>query len=63
MRALAVGAAVTGRREHVRHAAPLDPHATDGLDPERIAAPVDEPHDPRAARLSESLFSWRACLS
>lgn len=39
---LVVGAALTGRREHVYHAALLDPHTAGELDPEEIVALVDE---------------------
>jgi alpha-galactosidase len=39
---LAVEAAVTGRREHVYHAAMLDPHTAAELDLDQIWALVDE---------------------
>lgn len=39
---LTVEAALTGRRDHVIQAAMLDPHTSAELDPERIAAMVDD---------------------
>jgi alpha-galactosidase len=39
---LAVEAAVTGKREHVYHAAMLDPHTAAELDLDQIWALVDE---------------------
>ncbi|MCQ8239537.1 alpha-glucosidase/alpha-galactosidase [Acetobacteraceae bacterium KSS12] len=39
---LAVEAALTGRREHVYHAALLDPHTAAELDPDQIHALVDD---------------------
>ena len=57
VQALAVEAALTGRREHVHHAALLDPHTAAELDPEQIAALVDELLDAHRPWLPESLFS------
>jgi alpha-galactosidase len=42
VQALTVEAALTGRREHVYHAALLDPHTAAELDPGQIHALVDE---------------------
>ncbi|MFQ5398585.1 MAG: alpha-glucosidase/alpha-galactosidase [Anaerolineae bacterium] len=42
VQALAVEAALTGKREHIYHAAMLDPHTAAELDPEQIWAMVDE---------------------
>jgi alpha-galactosidase len=39
---LVVEAALTGRRDHVYHAALLDPHTAAELDPEQIVALVDD---------------------
>jgi alpha-galactosidase len=39
---LAVEAAITGKREHIYHAALLDPHTAAELDPEQIVALVDD---------------------
>jgi len=39
---LTVEAALTGKREHVYHAAMLDPHTAAELDPDQIHALVDE---------------------
>ena len=39
---LAVEAALTGKRDHVYHAAMLDPHTSAELDPEQIVALVDD---------------------
>ena len=41
VQALTVEAALTGKREHVYHAALLDPHTAAELDPEQIASLVD----------------------
>jgi len=42
VQALTVEAALTGKREHIYHAAMLDPHTAAELDPEQIWAMVDE---------------------
>jgi alpha-galactosidase len=42
VQALTVEAAVTGKREHVYHAAMLDPHTAAELDLDQIWALVDE---------------------
>ena len=42
VQALTVEAALTGKREHVYHAALLDPHTAAELDPEQVASLVDE---------------------
>jgi alpha-galactosidase len=42
VQSLTVEAALTGRREHIYHAALLDPHTAAELDPEQIYALVDE---------------------
>src|SRR5215217_4200069 len=42
VQALTVEAALTGKREHVYHAAMLDPHTAAELDPEQIAGMVDD---------------------
>jgi alpha-galactosidase len=39
---LTVEAALSGKREHVYHAAMLDPHTAAELDPEQIVALVDD---------------------
>ena len=39
---LTVEAALTGRREHIYHAAMLDPHAAAELDLDQITALVDD---------------------
>jgi alpha-galactosidase len=42
VQALTVEAALTGKREHIYHAAMLDPHTAAELDPEQIVSLVDE---------------------
>jgi alpha-galactosidase len=42
VQSLAVEAALTGRREHIYHAALLDPHTAAELDPDQICSLVDE---------------------
>jgi alpha-galactosidase len=42
VQALTVEAAITGKREHITHAAMLDPHTAAELDLDQIAAMVDE---------------------
>ncbi len=42
VQSLTVEAALTGRREHIYHAAMLDPHTAAELDPEQIYALVDD---------------------
>ena len=42
VQSLTVEAALTGRREHIYHAAMLDPHTAAELDPEQIFALVDD---------------------
>ena len=42
VQALTVEAALTGKREHVYHAAMLDPHTAAELDPEQICSLVDD---------------------
>lgn len=42
VQALTVEAALTGRREHIYHAAMLDPHTAAELDPDQIYALVDD---------------------
>ena len=41
VQSLTVEAALTGKREHIYHAALLDPHTAAELDPEQIYALVD----------------------
>lgn len=53
---LTVEAALTGRREHVHHAAMLDPHTAAELDLEQIASLVNELLDAHRAWLPESMF-------
>ena len=42
VQSLTVEAALTGRREHIYHAAMLDPHTAAELDPEQIFSLVDD---------------------
>jgi alpha-galactosidase len=42
VQSLAVEAALTGRRDHIYHAALLDPHTAAELDPDQICSLVDE---------------------
>jgi alpha-galactosidase len=42
VQALTVEAAITGKREHIYHAALLDPHTAAELDPEQIVSLVDD---------------------
>jgi alpha-galactosidase len=42
VQSLAVEAALTGKREHIYHAAMLDPHTAAELDPDQIHQLVDE---------------------
>ena len=42
VQALTVEAALTGKREHIYHAAMLDPHTAAELDPEQIFSLVDD---------------------
>ena len=42
VQALTVEAALTGKREHIYHAAMLDPHTAAELDPDQITALVDD---------------------
>ena len=53
---LVVEAALTGRREHVYHAALLDPHTAAELDPDGITRLVDELLEAHRAWLPDSLF-------
>lgn len=53
---LVVEAALTGRREHVHHAAMLDPHTAAELDLEQIASLVNELLDAHRAWLPQSMF-------
>ncbi|CAM2157138.1 alpha-galactosidase [Pararobbsia alpina] len=52
---LTVEAALTGRREHVYHAAMLDPHTAAELDIEQIVSLVDDLLEAHRDRLPESL--------
>jgi alpha-galactosidase len=56
---LAVRAVVEGRRDHVHHAALLDPNASATMTPDGISSMVDELLDvhQRAGRIPETL--WR----
>ena len=56
VQALAVEAALTGRREHVYHAALLDPHTAAELDPEQITRLVDDLLDAHRPWLPDALF-------
>ena len=56
VQALAVEAALTGRREHVYHAAMLDPHTAAELDPDQIARLVDDLLDAHRPWLPDALF-------
>ena len=49
VQALTVEAALTGRRDHVYHAALLDPHAAAELDPDQIRSMVDDLLDEHGA--------------
>ena len=53
---LTVEAALTGRRDHVYHAAMLDPHTAAELDIEQIVALTDELLDAHRSWLPEALF-------
>ncbi len=57
VQALAVEAALTGRREHVYHAAMLDPHTAAELDPGQITRLVDELLEAHRPWLPDALFS------
>ncbi len=57
VQALAVEAALTGRREHVYHAAMLDPHTAAELDLDQISKLVDELLEAHRAWLPEALFA------
>jgi alpha-galactosidase len=52
---LTVAAALEGRRDHVVHAAMLDPHTAATLTLDRIAALVDEMLDAHRSRLPAAL--------
>jgi alpha-galactosidase len=52
---LTVRAALEGRRDHVLHAALLDPNASGTLSPERIAALVDDMIDAHGDALPEGI--------
>lgn len=52
---LAVEAVLTGRRDHVLHAAMLDPHTAAELDPEQIARLVDDLLDAHGGFVPEPL--------
>ena len=56
VQALAVEAALTGRREHVYHAALLDPHTAAELDPEQITRLVDDLLEAHRPWLPDALF-------
>lgn len=53
---LAVEAALTGRRDHVMHAAMLDPHTAAELDLDQIAALVDALLEAHRPWLAEEFF-------
>ncbi len=55
--ALTVEAVLTGRRDHILHAAMLDPHTGAELDLDQIASLVDELIDAHGAYIPESLRS------
>ncbi len=57
VQALAVEAALTGRREHVYHAAMLDPHTAAELDLDQIGKLVDELLEAHRAWLPDALFA------
>ncbi len=57
VQSLAVEAALTGRREHVYHAAMLDPHTAAELDPDQIGHLVDELLEAHRPWLPDSLFA------
>lgn len=57
VQSLTVEALVTGRREHVYHAAMLDPHTAAALDLDQIWSLVDELIDAHGAMIPESLRS------
>ena len=57
VQALTVEAALTGRREHVYHAAMLDPHTAAELDLDQITALVDALLEAHRDWLPETLFS------
>ena len=52
---LTVEAVLTGRRDHVLHAAMLDPHTAAELDPDQIARLVDDLLDAHGDFIPESL--------
>ncbi len=56
VQALAVEAALTGRRDHVYHAAMLDPHTAAELDPDQITRLVDDLLDAHRPWLPDALF-------
>ncbi len=56
VQALTVEAALTGRRDHVYHAAMLDPHTAAELDLDEITALVDEMLAAHRDWLPEALF-------
>ena len=55
VQALTVEAALTGKREHIYHAAMLDPHTAAELDLEQIVTLVDELIDAHGEMLPEFL--------
>ena len=57
VQSLTVEAALTGRREHILHAAMLDPHTAAELDLEQISSLVNELLEAHRAWLPESLFA------
>ena len=57
VQALTVEAALTGRREHIYHAAMLDPHTAAELDLEQITGLVNELLEAHRDWLPESLFA------
>ena len=57
VQSLTVEAALTGKREHVYHAAMLDPHTAAELDLDQIWALVDEMMDAHRGWIPESLYA------
>ena len=57
VQSLTVEAALTGRREHVLHAAMLDPHTAADLDPDQIATLVDAMLEAHRPWLPDALFA------
>jgi alpha-galactosidase len=57
VQSLTVEAALTGKRDHVYHAAMLDPHTAAELDLDQIWAMVDELLSAHRGMIPEALFA------